>query len=80
MHYARLYDGTVAADYFKAMDKIEGLTTVPVSEEAYVYSPYVLIGLLADLQESPLNPEQKAMVSAIQEGVYALVNRENYVP
>jgi hypothetical protein len=80
MYYARLYDGTVAADYFKAMDRIEGLTTAPALKEELVFSPGELIGLLADLQESPLNQEQKAMVSAIQEGVYALVNRELYVP
>ena len=33
MHYARLYDGTVANDYFKAMDRIEGLTAVPALVE-----------------------------------------------
>jgi hypothetical protein len=80
MHYARLYDGTVAADYFKAMDRIEGLTAAPALEERHIFSSGELIGLLADLQESPLNPEQKAMVSAIREGVCALVNSENYIP
>jgi hypothetical protein len=80
MHYARLYDGTVANDYFKAMDRIEGLTVTPVLEVQHVFSQNELFGLLADLKESPLNPEQKAIVSAIQEGVYALVNREHYVP
>ena len=80
MHYARLYDGTVAADYFKAMDKIEGLTTVPVSEGEQTFSPERIFGLLANLRESSLNPEQQEMVSAIQERVCAWVNREKYVP
>jgi integrase len=80
MHYARLYDGTVAADYFKAMDRIKGLTTVPASEETYVCSPEGLIGLLAALRTSSLTEQQKEIVSAIQEGVYALVNSGNYVP
>jgi hypothetical protein len=80
MNYARLYNGTVANDYFKAMDRIEGLTTIPALEEEHVFSPGELISLLADLKHSTLNSEQKSMVSSIQAGVYALVNREYYVP
>ena len=80
MHYARLYDGTVAADYFKAMDRIEGMTVAPALGKEFVFSPGELLGLLADLQENSLNPEQQQMVSAIQEGVFALINRENYIP
>jgi hypothetical protein len=80
MHYARLYDGTVAADYFKAMDRIEGLTAAPALEKEHIFSPGELLGLLGNLQNSPLNPEQKEIVSAIQKEIYALVNREHYVP
>jgi hypothetical protein len=58
-----LYHNKVAADYFKAMDRIEGLTAVPALEGRHVYSPRELFGLLVDLKASPLNPEQQEMVS-----------------
>jgi hypothetical protein len=56
------------------------LTAAPALEKEHAFSPGELIELLADLRDSPLNPEQIALVSAIQEGIYALENREYYVP
>ncbi|MEN8242046.1 MAG: hypothetical protein ABFS17_09010 [Chloroflexota bacterium] len=56
------------------------MTSVSIQEEKQVLSPQRLVVLLNDLKSSPLSQEQKEMVSAIQERVYALVNRENYVP
>jgi site-specific recombinase XerD len=80
LRYARVYDGTAAADYFKAMNRIEGRFTTPSLEEQVTFSPKKLLCLLEELHDSTLNSEQKAMVAVIQEGVFSLVNHKLYLP
>jgi site-specific recombinase XerD len=70
MKYARLYDGTVAADYFKAMGQIEG------SELA---QPVEVTALLAALESGQLSQEQVLALEELRQRLLPLF-RENYVP
>jgi integrase len=80
MHYARLYDGTVAADYYQAIGRIEEKTSGPNHHQPSRTSPKEILDLLSNLHNSPLNHEQRKVVISIQKGIDALVNQELYAP
>lgn len=66
--YARLYDGTLAADYYSAMNKVEWQLALP---EACVKEPPMigeLIALTDALRNGSLNPAQTEIVRALREG------------
>ena len=56
--YARLYDGTIAADYYRAMSQIERLFQLPESERAPTINPAQLIALVISLGTGTLNQGQ----------------------
>ncbi len=67
--YARLYDGTLAADYYSAMNKIERQFALPedsVKEPAKIGE---LIALADALRNGSLNPAQTEIVRALREGL-----------
>jgi hypothetical protein len=69
LNYARLYDGTLAADYYSAMNKVERQLTLP---EACVKEPPrigELIALTDALRNGSLNPTQTEIVRALREGL-----------
>jgi len=67
--YARLYDGTLAADYYSAMNRIEQQLALP--EDAHKEPPRVgqLIALADALRSGSLNPAQTELVRALREGL-----------
>lgn len=67
--YARLYDGTVAADYFSAMNKVERQLALP--EDSMKEPPRIgeLIALTDALRNGSLNPAQTDLVRALREGL-----------
>ena len=76
--YARLYDGTVAADYYRAMALVEQRlqppdTPLPVPE------PGQLIALIDSLGNGTLNENQKELVHLLRQGVLALAEQKNGV-
>ena len=77
MVYARVFDGTVAEDYFKAMNQIEGLTS---SELIPSQSPTRVLSLLENLQHDLTDPNQKQLVAEIQASVNQLVQSESMYP
>ena len=77
MRYARLYDGTLAEDYIRAMDQIEGLTQ---SVEAPSSVKERVMSQLEGLQQELENPEQKALVASIQASILELMPFENIYP
>lgn len=77
MVYARVFDGTVAEDYFKAMDQIEGLTS---SELAPARSSSKVLSLLEILQQDLTDPNQKQLVAEIQTSVKQLVLSKTMYP
>ena len=73
--YARLYDGTVAADYFSAMNKVERQLALP--EDSAKEAPRIgeLIALADALRNGSLNPQQTDLVRALREGLGLLEER-----
>ena len=67
--YARLYDGTIAADYFSAMNKIERQLSLP--EDSAKETPRIgeLIALTDALRNGSLNSAQTELVRALREGL-----------
>ena len=67
--YARLYDGTLAADYYSAMNKVERQLTLP--EDNAKEPPRIgeLIALADALRNGSLNPAQTEIVRALREGL-----------
>ncbi len=74
--YARLYDGTVAADYYSAMNHIEGLFKLPGSRKISISTPAELVALLDSLGRGTLNAIQRETVHALREGILSLSRRE----
>jgi hypothetical protein len=70
--YARLYDGTVAKDYYRAMLQVEQQLSLP--EDAVISTPrhVELLALVDSLQEGALDERQAASVRAIRERLLAL--------
>jgi len=75
--YARLYDGTVAADYYAAMVSIEQRLSLP--EDRLAAPPEVgqLIALVDSLRAGALNAVQSEAVRQLRAGMMALAEREN---
>jgi hypothetical protein len=67
--YARLYDGTLAADYYSAMNKVERQLALP--EDTAKEPPKIgeLIALTDALRNGSLNPAQTEIVRALREGL-----------
>jgi hypothetical protein len=77
LDYARLYDGTVAAQYYRAMAGVEARMAVaggnggPPSGDPP--SGGQLLALVDVLGEGTLNEGQRETVAALREGLLALV-------
>ena len=75
--YARLYDGTVAADYYRAMDEIERRLAVP--DDAGTTTPPEsgqLLSLVDALRDGTLNAKQQKMVYALRAAILRLGERQ----
>jgi site-specific recombinase XerD len=75
LRYARLYDGTVAADYYRAMDEIE--RRLMLQEETNRPAPHIgqLLALVDSLQAGTLNDAQQEKVQMLRAGLLALTER-----
>jgi integrase/recombinase XerD len=76
--YARLYDGTVAADYYRAMNQIEArmeLTGSTAPDDPPLTGGQ-LLALVDALRAGTLNDAQRETVRALRQGILALVERE----
>ena len=69
LNYARLYDGTLAADYYSAMNKVEQQLALP--EDSAKEPPRIgeLIALTDALRNGSLNPTQTEIVRALRDGL-----------
>jgi site-specific recombinase XerD len=74
--YARLYDGTIAADYYRAMSQVERLFHLPESRQTPFYTPAELVALVDSLSSGTLNEHQRETVQELREGILSLANRE----
>jgi hypothetical protein len=75
--YARLYDGTVAADYYRAMSTVERrLELVPTPEQP-IAEPGQLVALVDALSSGTLNDSQRELVHALRSGILALAEQKD---
>lgn len=69
--YARLYDGTVAADYYRAMTQVEGLFDLH-EKRRVLFTPVEMVALLDSLSRGTLNESQRETVHSLRQGILAL--------
>jgi hypothetical protein len=74
--YARLYDGTVAADYYSAMNRVERQLALPEDRVKEPPSLGQLIALVDALHRGTLSPEQTEIVKALREGLGLMAEKE----
>ena len=74
--YARLYDGTIAADYYRAMSQVERLFYLPESQQIPQSTPAELVALVDSLGNGTLNDVQRETVQALREGILSLAKKE----
>jgi len=78
--YARLYDGTVAADYFAAMTLIEQRLAMPEDRGAPQVTVAQLVALVDSLCQGTLNPAQTEVVRQLRVGLGMLVDQPMFIP
>jgi integrase len=77
LSYARLYDGTIAADYYRAMSTVEQrLQLAPVPEQPRLDAGR-LVALVDALGSGALNQEQRDVVAALRNGILALAEQQD---
>ena len=74
---ARLYDGTVAADYYRAMGQVERLFKLPECRPIPVSTDVKLLALVDSLNQSSLDGNQRATIWALKQEIMNLTLREN---
>ena len=76
LRYARLYDGMVAADYYRAIDQVE--RHLALQEDAGRPAPSIgqLLALVDSLQAGTLNDTQRETVRELRMGLLALAERK----
>ncbi len=70
--YARLYDGTVAADYYRAMSEIEPHLALAGVPEAVPPTGGQLLALVEALRDGTLNAQQQETVHALRAAILRL--------
>jgi site-specific recombinase XerD len=70
--YARLYDGTVAADYYRAMDQVEARMELAQGANDGQPTGGQLLALVDALHDGTLNEDQRETVHALRLGILAL--------
>jgi hypothetical protein len=78
--YARLYDGTIAADYYRAMDDIERRLELRESQRQLPPNTGQLLALVDALQAGTLNEAQKETVQELRISILALVEWDTEMP
>ncbi len=75
MGYARLYDGTIAADYYRAMLQVERQLLLPEDAAAELLNSGQLLALVDALRNGTINEAQQETVRVLRAGIVALAER-----
>jgi site-specific recombinase XerD len=73
--YARLYDGTVAADYYRAMAQVENHLILPENSAVSSPSHGELLALVDSLRAGTLNEMQVGTLQTLRDGILALAKQ-----
>ncbi len=74
--YARLYDGTLAADYYRAMNEVEQQLELVERPPQDAPSLGELVALVDSLRSGTLNDSQSSAVQSLRDGLLALARHE----
>ncbi|MDD5760079.1 MAG: hypothetical protein PHI06_13470 [Desulfobulbaceae bacterium] len=74
--YARLYDGTVAADYYGAMATVERRLALPEDQLSQPPGIGQLVAMVDALHQGTLNASQSDLVQQLRKGLIMLAERE----
>jgi integrase len=74
--YARLYDGTVAADYYRAMVTIEAQTVLDENADLPQFDHGHLLAMVDALSNGTLNDNQRQIVQTLRVAILAFTERE----
>jgi integrase/recombinase XerC len=74
--YARLYDGTAAADYYRAMVQIESHLSLAEEAPTLPPNPGELVALVDSLRGGTLNQTQVETLQLLRSGILAVAERE----
>ena len=77
--YARLYDGTVASDYYRAMVGVEKRLALPEDQVSQPAGVGQLLAMLDALRQGTLNESQTNLVHQLRDGLLSLAERESYM-
>lgn len=72
LSYARLYDGTVAADYYRAIGEIESRFKVQGDPASEPPTSGQLLALMDSLRDGTLSDSQRDTLHALRAGILAL--------
>ena len=72
-NYARLYNGTVAADYYRAVDQVEAQMELQAGANGGPPNGGQLLALIDTLGNGTLNEEQRETVAVLRAGLLTLV-------
>jgi len=76
--YARLYDGTVAADYYRAMGQVEKLFDVCPVDQDLAPNPAELLVLVDSLSTGTLNESQRNTLALLRARIQSLETDLDY--
>lgn len=74
--YARLYDGTIAADYYRAMNEIEQRLALQNLPDAPPPTGGQVLALVDALRDGTLNDRQQATVHALRAAILGLLEQQ----
>jgi hypothetical protein len=78
LRYARLYDGTVAADYYRAMATVEQQLQLEPVDGQPVVTVAQMVALADALGSGTLNETQREMVHLLRTGLLALADGHSH--
>jgi len=73
--YARLYDGTVAADYYRAMANVEQRLQLALTPEPPLMTTGQMVALVDGLSQGTLNEKQRELIHTLRSGLLTLGER-----
>jgi site-specific recombinase XerD len=77
--YARLYDGTVAADYYQAMFVVEKRLALPEDRLSQPVSVGQLLAVVDAIRQGTLNEAQVSLLQQLRAGLITLAEQENHM-
>ncbi len=74
--YARLYDGTIASDYYQAMSEVEKRLALPEDRLSQPVGVGELLALVDALRQGTLNAAQMGLIQQLRSGLLELADKQ----